>query len=228
MMITFGLISEGTTDQIILEDILSGYFGEDEVNVNNLQPKTTKDKLGNWKINTDKFGNWLNVFNYCESDGFRKAFQSNDYIIIQIDTDVSEEQGYDIPKLDENGNLFSPEELIIKVKEKFIRLIGHEFYMKYSEKIIFAISVHSIECWLLPLYYQDQRKSAIVNCSSKLAQEVNKKEKFYLDPKNKDSNIYEKISYKYTKKKTLLKHYLENPSFKIFIEELQARNIPSN
>ena len=79
-MITFGLISEGTTDQIILEDILSGYFGEDEVNVNNLQPKITKDKLGNWKINTDKFGNWLNVFNYCESDGFRKAFQSNDYI----------------------------------------------------------------------------------------------------------------------------------------------------
>ena len=118
--------------------------------------------------------------------------------------------------------------MIVKVKEKFISLIGHEFYIKYSEKIIFAISVHSIECWLLPLYYQDQRKSAIVNCSSKLAQEVNKKEKFYLDPKNKDSNIYAKISDKYTKKKTLLKHYPENPSFKIFIEDLQTRNIPSN
>ena len=130
--------------------------------------------------------------------------------------------------MDENGNLFSPEELIIKVKEKFIRLIDHEFYIKYSEKIIFAISVHSIECWLLPLYYQDQRKSAIVNCSSKLAQEVNKKEKFYLDPKNKDSNVYGKISYKYTKRKTLLKYYPENPSFKIFIEELQSKNIPSN
>ena len=168
------------------------------------------------------------MFNYCHSKNFQQSLQFNDYLIIQIDTDVSEEQGYDISKSNQNGNPFSPEELIVKVKEKFISLIGHEFYIKYSEKIIFAISVHSIECWLLPLYYQDQRKSAIVNCSSKLAQEVNKKEKFYLDPKNKDSNIYAKISDKYTKKKTLLKHYPENPSFKIFIEDLQTRNIPSN
>jgi hypothetical protein len=217
-MIKFGLIGEGLTDHIVIEDILSGYLGDDHVRVYYLQPA----------MNNNEFGNWLNVFNYCKSNRFKEAFQSNDYIIIQIDTDVSEEQGYDISKTDENGNLFSPEELIIKVKEKFISLIGHEFYLKYSEKIIFAISVHSIECWLLPLYYQDQRKSAIVNCSSKLALEVNKKEKFYLDPKNKDSNIYAKISYKYTKKKTLLKYYLENPSFKIFIEELQARNIPVN
>jgi len=56
-MITFGLISEGVTDQNILEDILSGYFGEDEINVNSLQPKITKDKHGHWKINNDKFGN---------------------------------------------------------------------------------------------------------------------------------------------------------------------------
>jgi len=224
-MITFGLISEGVTDQNILEDILSGYFGEDEINVNSLQPKITKDKHGHWKINNDKFGNWLNVFSYCESEGFRKAFQSNDYIIIQIDTDVSEEQGYDIPKSDKDGNLFPPEEIIQKVKEKLILLMSREFYEANFNRIIFAISVHSIECWLLPLYYQDKRKAEVKNCISKLAQAVNKKERFYLDPQNKDPQIYRKISDQYTKKKTLLKHYSENPSFKIFIEDLQARNI---
>jgi hypothetical protein len=217
-MIKFGLIGEGLTDHIVIEDILSGYLGDDQIRVYYLQPA----------INNNEFGNWLNVLNYCQSSRFKQAFQSNDYVIIQIDTDVSEEQGYDIPQSDENGNLFSPEEMIEKVKEKLILLIGRDFYETNFNRIIFAISVHSIECWLLPLYYQDKRKAEIKNCTSKLAQAVKKTERFYLDPKNKDPRIYGRISCKYTKEKTLRKHYPENPSFKIFIEELQARNIPIN
>jgi hypothetical protein len=38
------------------------------------------------------------VFNYCHSKNFQQSLQFNDYLIIQIDTDVSEEQGYDISK----------------------------------------------------------------------------------------------------------------------------------
>lgn len=216
-MIKFGLISEGLTDHIVIEDILSGYLGDDHIRVYYLQP-----------IDNNEFGNWLNVLNYCQSSRFKQAFQSNDYIIIQIDTDVSEEQGYDIPKSDENGNILSPEEIIQKVKKKLILLIGSDFYQANSNRIIFAISVHSIECWLLPLYYQDKRKAEIKNCTSKLAQAVKKTEKFYLDPKNKDTRIYGRISCQYCKKKTLLKHYPENPSFKIFVEDLQSRNISIN
>lgn len=36
-MISFGLITEGLTDQIVIEDILSGYFNTDDIIVNPLR-----------------------------------------------------------------------------------------------------------------------------------------------------------------------------------------------
>jgi len=51
-----------------------------------------------------------------------------DYIIIQIDTDVSEH--YNIPKQDENGE-FTSQQLIEKVIEKFRGARGDNFYSKY-------------------------------------------------------------------------------------------------
>ena len=146
-MVSFALITEGLTDQIVIEYILSGYFNSKNIVINPLQPERDKDNE-----NKSSYAGWTLVFDYFKTKlfDFKGAFQFNDYIISQIDTDVSEEKGFDISKRDENGNELTPDELIIKVKHKLIKLIGEEFYQKYSEKIIFAISVHSIECWFLP------------------------------------------------------------------------------
>ena len=138
-MISFGLIAEGLTDQIVIEDILAGYLNSAYIEVTPLQPKRDKSKIGGWTL----------VFDYCRSKKFQEAFQFIDYIIIQIDTDVSEDYG--VAKQDENGE-FTPQQLIAKVIEKFRSAIGDNFYSRYQPQIIFAISVHSIECWLLPLY----------------------------------------------------------------------------
>jgi len=224
MKITFGLITEGPTDQIIIEDILYGLFGEDVVDdVRYLQPEIDRD------------GGWGKVFNYCRSSDFQQSFQTNDYLIIQIDTDISEEKGFEVSHRDEKGNILEPEVLVENVKAKLIELIGTDFYQENSERIIFAISVHSMECWLLPLYYQDSNKAKIERCFTLLGKKINelhkqKKIKFYFDLTNKVKipDHYKQISYQYSKNKTLLKHYPESPSFKIFIEELQARNIPIN
>ncbi len=218
---TFGLIAEGPTDQIIIEDILYGFFGEDFVDdVRYLQPEIDKD------------GGWGKVFNYCRSLDFQQAFQANDYLIIQIDTDVSEEKGFEVSHRDEKGNTLGAEDLIKNVKAKLIELIGTDFYQENSERIIFAISVHSMECWLLPLYYQDKNKEKIERCFNLLGKKINelhkqKKIKFYFDLTNKVKipDHYKQISYQYSKNKILLGHYALNPSFKIFIEELQAKNI---
>ena len=40
-MIKFGLIGEGLTDHIVIEDILSGYLGDDQIRVYYLQPAIT-------------------------------------------------------------------------------------------------------------------------------------------------------------------------------------------
>ena len=148
-MISFGLITEGLTDQIVIENILAGYFNNPDLDITPLQPQ--RDKKDENKFTG--YGSWSQVFAYCRSRDFQESFQFNDYIIIQIDTDVSEEFG--IPQQDKNGE-FTPEELIEKVIEKFKQEIGEDFYNKFQQRIIWAISVHSIECWLLPLYYQEK------------------------------------------------------------------------
>jgi hypothetical protein len=219
-MISFGLITEGLTDQIVIEDILSGYFNTDDIIVNPLQPERDKDDE-----NKSDYGGWMLVFKYCQSSDFREAFQFNEYVIIQIDTDVCEEINYDIPKRNENGEELTAEQLIEKVKEKFKMLIGEDFYQENNEKIIFAITVHSIECWFLPLYYQNNKKGKITNCLGTLNQELGKREGFTIDPNNKNPRYYRQVSEQYCKHKDLIKLYKENPSLKIFIQEIEKRKI---
>ncbi|MDZ4787195.1 MAG: phage tail protein [bacterium] len=152
-MISFGLITEGLTDQIVIENILAGYFNSPDIDVEPLQPERDKDN-----DNKSKYGGWTLVFDYCQSKDFRESFQFIDYIIIQIDTDVSED--YHIAHQDENGE-FTPQQLIEKVIEKLRDAIGEDFYSQNQQKIVFAISVHSIECWLLPLYYSLSHKGEV-------------------------------------------------------------------
>jgi hypothetical protein len=217
-MITFGLITEGITDQIIIENILNGFFNK-ELEFNELQP--LRDETDQYRATN--YGGWCKVVEYCANDEFKQAFQYNDYIIIQIDTDVSNKpDGYGIPH-HKNGKELTPEELIDEVINYFIKNIGEEFYTQHQDQIIFAISVHSTECWLLPLYYTDKKKSKLTNCVGTLNQALQKKENFTIDAKNPE--YYEDISKKYLKNKVLMKYYKDNPSLKIFIEEVEKKNI---
>ncbi|MCW6051900.1 phage tail protein [Lyngbya sp. CCAP 1446/10] len=217
-MISFGLITEGLTDQIVIENILAGYFNSPDLDVQPLQPERDKDNQ-----NKSQYGGWTLVFDYCKSKDFRESFQFIDYIIIQIDTDVSKD--YNIAHQDENGE-FTPQQLIAKVIEKFRGAIGEDFYNTNQQKIIFAISVHSLECWLLPLYYAEKKKKAkCKECLKKLNEQLLKKHKFTIDKNAKKPDYYREISKQYGKHKVLMKHYQDNPSLQTFIEEIQGRNI---
>ena len=152
---TFAGIAEGITDQKVIDNILVGYFNNRDINVNWLQPA----KIG-------KSGGHGEVTNYCRSRKFKAVFDLNEYVIIHIDTDISSELG--VPHQDDNGQLISPEHLIERVIAKFREIIGEDFYDQYAEKIIFAIAVHSIECWLLPLHSQEA-KSETIDCLSTLS-----------------------------------------------------------
>jgi enolase len=218
-MISFGLITEGLTDQIVIENILAGYFKNPDLNIRPLQPERDKDDDNKYK----GYGSWSQVFAYCRLKDFQEAFQFNDYIIIQIDTDVS--QQYGVPQQNENGE-FDPQHLIEKVIEKFRDVIGEDFYNTNQQKIIFAISVHSLECWLLPLYYAEKKKKEkYKECLTKLNEQLLKKHKFTIDKDAKNPDYYRKISKQYGKHKVLMKHYQNNPSLKTFIENIQGRNI---
>ncbi|MEG3954904.1 phage tail protein [Microcoleus sp. herbarium2] len=215
-MISFGLITEGLTDQIVIENILAGYFKNPDLDIRPLQPGRDKDDENKYK----GYGSWSQVFAYCRLIDFQESFQFNDYIIIQIDTDVSQEYG--IPQQDENGE-FTPEKLIEKVIEKFKEEIGEDFYGKYQQRIIWGISVHSIECWLLPLYYKDNKKSNFKNCLRALNQQLDKKRGFTIDAGR--PQYYREISEKYRKHRDLMACYQHNPSLKSFVLDIESKKI---
>ena len=228
MLPTIGLITEGETDQHILKHVLIGYFNDPDLVVRNLQPaadETDADSMS-------KFGGWVNVFNYCQPEFLEGALKRNDFVVIQVDTDVSEQKGFDVSKLDENGNRISVSDLILRVIERFKQVFLTDFepsfFEEHKNRILFAITVDSMECWLLPLFYSDNTQNAINNCFFKVNDYLIKNKESPI-PANKKGAIptYRKLSRPFMKNKVLIQSYPQNPSFKFFIENELNIKIPS-
>ena len=225
MLPTIGLITEGETDQYILRHILIGYFNDPDLVVRNLQPTADETDADSMSA----FGGWVNVFNYCQPEFLEGALKRNDFIVIQVDTDVSEQKGFDVAKLDENTKRIPVSDLVVRVIERFkhVFLTDFEssFFEKHKNRILFAISVDSIECWLLPLFYSDNAQTSINNCLFKINDYLRKnKERPIPEDKKGAIPIYRKISKPLAKNKVLNGCYPNNPSFKIFIEnELKTK-----
>lgn len=222
-MTTFGLITEGITDQKVIEKIVYGFFNSPDVPINPLSP--LRDATDENRANTNS--NWLEVFNYCGSEKFRTEVFLNDYLIIQIDSDAL--KGDSVP---EKFKIAFPQnsgvnETVDAIKNKIIELIGDELYNSVSNKIIFAISVEQIECWLLPIYYPTQKAKAakITGCLRTLNEALNKTESFFIDKDNKNPKYYSEIAHHYRKQKGLLsKAGKLNPSLNLFLENLETVN----
>jgi hypothetical protein len=106
-MTTIALICEGISEKKIITHIVQRYLG-DEFSINPIQPKTIITH------NTEKqnsFGGWAQVLNHCNDEKIQKAFEFNDYLIIQIDSDTCEEQNYDVTKAKPGNIQKSDEEL---------------------------------------------------------------------------------------------------------------------
>ena len=162
-MPSFAIIAEGVTDQAVIENILRGYFAaDDELVVNHVQPpRDATPKGGN-----PAPGGWTLVFRSLRAGDHRKALQLNDYVIIHLDTDVSEEPGYEVSPRAADGRALPPDELIEQVKIKLVAAMGPEFYARHAARIVFAVAVDAIECWLLPLLYDGEaaKKAKITGC----------------------------------------------------------------
>lgn len=202
-----GLVCEGKTDQILLEKILFTWMQNLDLQINHLHPKPNES------------GGWSQVFKYCESKDFRGALTQNDFIIIQIDTDfmsgdsVGKEYKIDLKDL-------NVKETVEAFREKIIELIGEDFYEEYLQRIIFAIAVNEIECWLIPVYFSGKKAKKHVNCIDTLNTVLPQKEGFYIDAK--DDIYYRKLAKNFRKKKDIKKYAKQQESFSLFLENLQS------
>lgn len=221
-MPTFGLIAEGATDHVVLENILVGYFNDPDLDVRPLAPlRDATDAL-------QGFGGWYNVFEYCKSSVFKDAFIQIDYFVIQIDTDCAHEKHYDVPPVHGETTGQFIERVIAKFEGIFRDSFGGEFYELQKERILFAVSVDEIECWLLPIYLSDKKTQASTNnCIKKLNLAFSKMNQDGINPSKKNPKMYEKLSKPYSKHKTLKVSYPQNPSFNYFVEQY-LKAIPQN
>lgn len=220
-MATFGIIAEGITDQTVIENILRGYFEneEDEPVVNYVQPPNDKTS----RSANPAPGGWTLVFTHLKAREHLNNLQFNDYVIIHIDTDVCEDVGFDVPRV-QNGTALEPKELALRVIEKLKAVIGAEDCTRFGHRILFAIAVHGMECWLMPLFFQNNKAAKISGCLQAANAELKRKDEIPLsndDGTHKNPASYARASGPYTKRKTLIKLRGENPSLDAFVGELE-------
>jgi hypothetical protein len=221
-MTTFGIIAEGITDQKVIENILLGYFGSEseEPVVNYVQPPNDKTSRGS----TPAPGGWTLVFAHLEGRAHLNNLQFNDYLVIHIDTDVCEDVGFGVPRK-ENGIELSAKELMRRVSERLKSVIGAEDYAHYGHRILFAIAVHGIECWLMPLFFPNNSKAGkIAGCLSAANHALKNSNEAALsktDGSDKSPTAYENASRPYKSRKTLMKLHDKNPSLDAFVKQLE-------
>ncbi|MCG6351323.1 hypothetical protein [Vibrio fluvialis] len=224
----FGLACEGVTDQIVLENILFGFYdGKDDFEfdvdeISYLQPLLDA-------TDGDGLGSWTRLLKYLENQRFRDDVVNHRFMIIQVDTDVAEQVGFDVVIRD-GGKELSVEQIVENVKQRLIAQINSgkpNFYEQHQVKLIFAISVHSLECWLFNLHNKNQQHfGRIRSCEQHLRNELAK------DRKNpvleKTCDVYDEVSKKFYEKRgrEIANVVKVDKSFAIFIGQLEQIDYP--
>lgn len=213
MSIKIGIVSEGASDYWALKHIVERYLKELDVYTIALKPKITS------KGKQDGFGTWQGVFNYIAGTDDQKLIveavnEGCQFVIIQIDTDVSAEYG--VPK---NADLSA---YLNEVKAKLSSSVHPEFD---QSKLIYAICVEELECWLIPFLCTDSSKCTNTDrCLNIVNREIRTEGAIDKDNKNCDAaqRLYSFILNKKKKPKEIQECAQHNLGFQTFIEQLDS------
>jgi hypothetical protein len=139
-MRSVALICEGPTDQIVLERLLDGLTGG-QVRAVMVQPPRP--------LGPGDYGGWRQVFLSIERGDVSGALAAgNDAVVVQIDTDVCEEAGFDVSRRTD-GRPRTEAELVAAVSERLRSvLVGFDPRADLA-RVVLAICVNELECWLL-------------------------------------------------------------------------------
>lgn len=206
------LIAEGQTDLLIIETILQKIISKD-VAINYRFPDPEKREPGGWG----------NVFQLLSSSELVQLFYTNNWIIVHLDSDVFLGTGVPQKYQGRIRSDYPVEDIVAAISDIIVEEIGNDVYEQYKDKIIFAIAVHEIECWLLPFLYrhtQDSKKGKTTGClnavnRSQLLVQIGKT----IDKNHKDLGIYRQILTKDFRRQAAI--CKKNPSAGIFISSIE-------
>jgi hypothetical protein len=217
--ISFAIIAEGVTDQIVIKNILQGIFGLEGtfIMVNNLQPLNNSSDInspGGWTLTLDYLKN---------SEKLKDALNYNDFIVINIDTDRSPDPGFDVSHY-KDGVELDQKSLINNIINHLRTIIDKDVLSEIEDKMIFAIPVHSIECWLLHLHCPSEIYKT-KNCLNRLNNCLRKKN-IKMIQKGAGKGIfdqYKNLSKNFKEIKNINEKKKEDISLNFFCDQLIAK-----
>ena len=191
-MTIFYLVAEGVTDWDILNAVAP--LIADDLDIQRLHPQEVVD---NTSRSTDEAG-WVGVLRYIESEKFTQVVTNlaeDEYVVVQIDTDVAQETHFGVDLRPVDGVPPTTEVLIERV---IANLRGRCLQLDAAlldTRVIFAICVNCIECWLLPYFFAPPTAAKESGCIRKLNEILTGRHNLPgIDPGNKDHEIYYKIA----------------------------------
>lgn len=224
-MTTIGILSEGRTDQKVIEQVLLGFFAHqgdalDALEINPFFPPEVA------LPGEPEEGGWTVLKRRLEDGHHLQALQFNDYLVVHIDTDVCDHPGYEVPRKNPStGANLDPDELREAAKARLIEWMGSDFFAKHGHQVLFAIAVDTIECWLLPLLEDKRAKQGKTTGCAKAVNEALKRVGRDSLGQGNVLRRYADEAAPYRKHKTLFARGQHNPSLGAFLCELTARDI---
>ena len=174
--------------------------------------------------NTDQknFGGWEMLLDYLSSTRFRDDVINVNTLVLQLDSDIVEHPNFAGNYRNQQGIELTSHALITDIIHKLVIKINAGdagFFEKHKQKIVFAICVHSLECWLYAFHYKKPlSKPKIVGCGRALNHEM-KTSGF--DGK-KDKRLYQEHTRFFLKPENINLVTAKDQSFKTFIQQLEA------
>ncbi len=213
----FALITEGASEHRIIRHIILKYFREYDPDINQIQPKLINEKQ-------ITIGGWNEVLKYCERKELKDILVENDYLIIQIDTDQSQQEPFSINHSNYDNSIKTSDQLYHEVCDKLRNLMSSNLNNEDFNKVIFAVCIHTTECWLLPIYYANNQRNATTTCISRLNTALRRQNIPTISPNNKNSvnsiRIYEAILRNWRNRNDIAQSAIYNSGFNRFIQSL--------
>jgi len=216
----FAIIAEGITDQIVLKNVILGFFDEQEEPVVNFEQPLLDATSQSAEL---AHGGWTLVRQYFKERKFLQALQLNKYLVVHIDADIAAELGVSLVA---DGKLRTATELVDAIVAYFRELLGDEVWNEHQARFLFAIGSDSNECWLLPLVFDRSNKSKLkktTGCLSTIDHELRKQDRPTLSKgDSKDPDVYRELSEDFAKRAQVQEAAKHNPGFQRFLEQLGA------
>jgi hypothetical protein len=213
----FAIVGEGITDQTVLRNVLFGFFESREPEPLIVFEQPPLDTTGAAGMPHPP-GGWTLVVRYLRERKYLQALQLHCYVVIQIDTDIADDLG--VPRLAGLGD----EDFIELVVARLCSYIASEDLQAIRDRLLFAIGLDEIECWLLPLVFDRSEKKLrekVTGCLEAINHKLktSKEQPLSTVANGKDPRRYERVSAPFRKRRKL-DEAATNPGLVRFLADL--------